>query len=287
MSAVVKSARTENARLNQLRAQQQDADRRRRLVIAGAAVGAALLVVVALVLVSVLAPKQSSTASGPLDPSVVPTLSGIPAAAFDTVALGAGVSNPPTAISSSPLTKDAKPAVLYVGAEYCPFCAAQRWPFTVAMMRFGQFSNLQAASSGAAPELFPNTPTVSFHGATYTSQYLAFTGFETETTNREPLDTLDGDTEKIVTAYNPKGTIPFIDYGGKTTSNGASVEATLFAGKSQAEIATAIADPSTAISKAVLGSANVITARLCQLTNDQPSNVCTSAGVTAAAASAQ
>jgi hypothetical protein len=182
------------------------------------------------------------------------------------------------------VTTDGKPGVLYVGAEYCPFCAAERWPFVVAMTRFGQFANLQATASGAAPEAYPNTATVSFHGATYTSQYLGFTGVETQTNTNQPLDTLTGDNKTIFETYNPGGSIPFIDYGGKATANGASVDPSILTGKTQAQIADDIANPSSTISKAVLGSANVITAQLCQLTNNQPAQVCTSSGVTAAAA---
>jgi len=62
------------------------------------------------------------------------------------------------------------------------------------------------------------------------------------------------------------------------------VDPSIFAGKSQQQIADDIANPSTTIGKAVLGSANVISAQLCQLTNNQPADVCTSSGVTAAAA---
>lgn len=280
---MAKSARAENARLNQMRAQQAAEKRRRRLVIAVSAVVAVVVVVAALVVISLLAPKKTAAGSTTLDPAVSSTLTGIPVATFDTVGAGQGVSNPPKAISAPALTADSKPRVLYVGAEFCPYCAAERWPFVVAMARFGQFSGLQATTSGAAPEQFPDTPTLSFHGATYTSQYLSFAGVETQTNTHQPLDTLSADDQKIFSTYNSGGGIPWIDYGGKVASNGASIDAGLLAGKTQAEVATAIADPSTPLSKAVLGSANTITAQLCQLTTNQPAAVCTSTGVTAAA----
>jgi hypothetical protein len=282
---VAKSARADNARLKQLRAQQQAQERRRRLLIAIGAVVAVAIVVAVLVVVSVLAPKKTSGGSAALDTAVAKTLTGIPASVFDTVGVGAGASNPPKPISAPPLTADGKPRVLYVGAEYCPYCAAERWPFVVAMSRFGTFSNLQATSSAAAPEVFPDTPTLSFHGATYTSQYLSFTAVETQTNTHQPLDTLTADDQKLFDTYNSGGGIPWIDYGGKAASGGASIDATLLAGKTQATIAAEIADPSTALSKAVIGSANVITARLCQLTGNQPAAVCSSSAVSAVAGS--
>ena len=51
-----------------------------------------------------------------------------------------------------------------------------------------------------------------------------------------------------------------------------------------AQIATAIEDPTTDVSKSVLGTANGMTAALCKQTGGKPANVCSSPAVTAAAA---
>jgi hypothetical protein len=59
--------------------------------------------------------------------------------------------------------------VLYAGAEYCPFCAAERWALATALSRFGTFTNLGTTASAGGQEYAPNTATLSFHGATYTS----------------------------------------------------------------------------------------------------------------------
>lgn len=280
-----KSARPKNVSLNKMRAQQQAAEKRRRLIIAGSAVVGVIVVVAALVIASIFAPKSGPKTSSPLDPAVATTLSSIPASTFDTVARGEGVDNPPKAITSDARTKDGKPNLLFVGAEYCPYCAAERWPLTVAMMRFGQFSSLQQAFSGPAPENSPNTATLGYHGATFTSQYLSFTGYETQDNAHQPLDTLSAEDQAVFSKFDTNGSIPFLDFGGKAASSGASVDVGIFAGKSQQDIASAIADPTTPISKAVLGSANVVSAQICQMTNQQPAAVCSSSGVTAAAAS--
>ena len=65
---------------------------------------------------------------------------------------------------------------------------------------------------------------------------------------------------------------------------GASFANEAIAGKTHAEIAAGLADPNTPTSKAIVGSANVFTAQICKLTDQKPAEVCTSAGVTAAAA---
>ena len=49
-------------------------------------------------------------------------------------------------------------------------------------------------------------------------------------------------------------------------------------------IAAALSDPTTDIAKGVNGAANVLTAQICKSTNQQPTAVCTSPGVVAAAA---
>jgi hypothetical protein len=165
-----------------------------------------------------------------------------------------------------------------------------------ALSRFGTFTGLgETTSSGR--DYAPNTPTLSFHGATFSSKYLVFKGYEMQSNQVKggsyaPLDKLSSADGKLFDKYdfspyfngsNAQGAIPFIDFGGKYGSQGASYSPLIFAGLTQQKVADDITDPSTEISKSVLGAANVFTAAICQLTNNQPSNVCTASGVTAAA----
>lgn len=278
----------------QLAAQQQ-AERRRRLLLA---VGAAVLVVVivgGLVTIRLVGggKKTATGPSGAADSGLVTALSSIPDSTFAAVGTSA-VKAAPSAITAPALTAGGKPKVLYIGAEFCPYCAAERWPVTVALSRFGTFSNLGTTHS-ASEDVFPNTPTLSFHGATYTSQYLAFTGVETTTNEMvgngyKPLDTPTAEDQKTFDTYNKPpyvdsdGSIPFIDLGGKYVGSGATYSPDLLAGKTQTAIADALKDPSSPIAKAVDGSANVYTAAICKLTNNQPAKVCSTDAVTAAAA---
>ena len=290
-----KSARAQNARLVELRAQQAKAERRSKLMIAGATVGVVAIVVIALVIAALQGGTdvtgQSSTA---LDQATFAKVTSVPAASLDTVGAGAS-DNPPKTIDAPALTKDGKPRVLYVGAEYCPYCATERWPLVVALSRFGTWNNLSASFSAPAPEVNPNTATVSFHGATYSSQYVSFTGYETSTnkqTNGQwgKLDTLEGEDLALFQTYNAppyvqsKGAIPWITIGGTSIQAGASYDSQVLLGKTQAEIAAALADPTSDIAKGVNGAANLLTAQICKATNQQPTAVCTAPGVVAAAA---
>ena len=98
------------------------------------------------------------------------------------------------------LTAGGKPRFLDISAESCASCAVERWPIVVALSRFGAWSDLSATLSPSG-ELYPNTPTLTFHGATYKSRYLSFTGVETRGRDKEngvyeTLDTLSARTPR-------------------------------------------------------------------------------------------
>src|SRR6476661_2395167 len=280
----------------QIRAEQLRVERRRRLILASGAVVLVLVVVAALVVAKLSgAGKQPAAApSGKASASVVAAVSSVPGTVLDGIGVGKS-QGAPHRITAPALTAAGKPRVLYVGAEYCPFCAAERWPVAVALSPFGEFTGLGATSS-ASDDVFPNTPTLSFHGATFTSPYVSFTGLETTTNKKvggsyQALDTVSSADQKVLDTYNQPpyvtgqgGAIPFIDIGGRYVSAGATYSPQLLAGKTHAQVAAALKDPSSPIAQAVDGSANLFTAAICQVTGGKPGNVCTTAGVTAATA---
>ena len=288
------------AKIAAMRAAQARKERMRRLYLALAAVSTVVVIVVVLVVVKALGGGPSSSAgstSTAAPDAVINDVGGVPGATFDAV--GAGTVNaPPKAMTGAEaITEGGKPRVLYVGAEYCPFCAAERWAITAALSRFGSFSGLGVTHSAGSPEVYPNTATLSFHNATYASSVLSFSGYEETTNQRQgssyaPLDKLPAADAALVQKYNAPpyvdqssaGSIPFVDIGGKYVISGASYDPKVLQGKTQVQIAAAMQDPSTDIAKAVDGTANVIAAALCRLTKDQPATVCSSKGVQAAAA---
>jgi hypothetical protein len=280
----------------QLRAAQLRAERRRRLLFAGAAVALVVAVVAGLVIAKLAGVGSStpSAVSGLASSQVVTDLSSVPAATFDKVGVGSAQGGPQH-LTAPALTAAGKPKVLYVGAEYCPFCAAERWPVVVALSRFGTFTNLGVTTSSGS-DVYPNTPTLSFHGATYQSQYLSFTGVETTGNtlvngNYAPLDPLTPADQQTFNTYDQPpyvsgqaGSIPFIDIAGKYVSSGATYNPQLLHGLSQSQVAAQLNNPAGQVAQAVDGSANLFTAALCQATGNKPANVCTTPGVTAALA---
>ena len=71
------------------------------------------------------------------------------------------------------------------------------------------------------------------------------------------------------------GAIPFMYFGGKYIVSGASYDYNVLSGKTWAQIAAAMKDPSTDIAKGALGAANQMTAAICKLTGNQPATACT------------
>jgi thiol-disulfide isomerase/thioredoxin len=211
---------------------------------------------------------------------VVSTITSLPASEFDAVGKGSA-NNLIKAVSGSPLTgPNGRPEVFYFGAEYCPYCAAERWPIIIALSRFGTFSGLKTTSSSST-DIYANTPTFTFHNATYSSQYIDFAAVETTDREQKPLESPTPAQQALVSQYDTSGSIPFVDFGNRYASSGASYLPDVLSGMSWQAVADSLGQPGSAQSKAILGSANLITATVCRLTADQPAAVCSSSSIQA------
>ncbi|HET7385468.1 MAG TPA: DUF929 family protein [Nocardioidaceae bacterium] len=271
---------------------EQQARRSRRISITITAIVAIIVVVIAFVVIDSLNKSNAKKEKlGDASPAVANAVTGVPASVFAKV--GKGALKPGSGaqkLKSPPLTGNGKPKILYVGADYCPFCAAERWALTAALGRFGTFEHLGTATS-SANDYAPNTATLSYHGASYSSQYIEFAGYEQEGEQGQPLDTLPEVDMKLYTKYDAppytteqnKGSIPFIDIGGKYVIRGASYDPIVLQGMTHEQIAKALSDPNSKVAQNAIGAANMITAAICKITDGQPANVCTGKGVTEAA----
>jgi hypothetical protein len=298
----VATRRTKAERINERQAKvaamrEAEAARKRRVAVSFTAVGLIAVVLIAFV-VARLALGSSPTGSGSSNAATAVTnaVANVPGGTFDKVGVG-DVQSPPQPIKGGApaLKQGSKPKVLYMGAEYCPYCAAERWAVAAALSRFGTFHNLGQTHSSSA-DVYPSTPTLSFHGATYSSKYLAFNGYELQSNVRQgtsyaPLDTPPAADKALFQKYDAPpyvssqtaGSIPFVDFGGKYMIQGASYNPGVLKGMSHLQVAQAMHDPNSPVAKSVVGTANMITAVLCKQTGNQPGNVCSSSGVTAAA----
>lgn len=269
---------------------------RQRVVLAALAVVVVLLVVGGLVLAKSLSGSGSTKrASGGASSSAITAATTVPAATLDKVGAGAytyvkGQSGLQP-VQGTPISAGSRPTVVYVGAEYCPYCAAQRWPLVVALSRFGKFSGLQTTTSSSS-DVHADTPTFTFLEANYTSSYIGFSPVELQDRQGKSLQQPSALQQKLVGTYdrppyqpNAQGQpIPFIYLAGKYVSIGVSYNQDALDGKSIGDIAAALKDPGSAVGERINGAANALTAGICAATGDKPATVCSASGVRAAAA---
>jgi hypothetical protein len=247
---------------------------------AAATVGA-----IALLVVAFLAYRWATTPAPPvISPDsaavVISTITSLPPTELEQVGSGSAT-NLIKKISGTPLTgPDGKPEVFYLGAEYCPYCAAERWPMIVALSRFGRFTGLQTTTSSST-DVYANTPTFTFRSATFTSQYVDFTSVETTDRNQNALQTATSQQMALVSKYDTSNSIPFVDFGNRHAFAGAMYLPDILAGMSWRQVADAIQQPGSPQARAILGSANLITAAICQLTGQQPAPVCSGPSIQA------
>jgi hypothetical protein len=270
-----------------------------------------VVIVAALVIIKVVSgsssPGTGKSAVSPIDPTVFAQITGVPMSVFNEVGVTSQVvqvSAPIEVKGQPPLTAQTSsgttvPEVFYLGAEYCPYCAAQRWPMIIALSRFGTWSGLGNMASYAKDQ-YGNTQTFTFVKANYTSKYIVFKSVEeyanylnSAGTNyallQKPTKSQLALVEKYDTpAFIPGLTkadgnpIPFVSMDNRFLVSGASYDPAALTSLTRSDIATGLADPSSPVTDAIIASANLQTAAICSLTNNKPSNVCSSSGVMAA-----
>jgi hypothetical protein len=305
------------------RRRQQAAAKRSSNRVTFVAIGLVLLIVAVFVVIKLTSstkpPTTASTQSGissgqhPLAASIknmVDPVTTISLSVFNSVGVY-GQQLPMTVTKGQvELKSGALPQMVYVGGEFCPYCAMSRWAFVAALSRFGTFSGLKVTSSATGDG---NIPTFSVLGSTFTSKYLVFTPYEETDRNQAALQTVPNDVLALYLKYDGNGStlapavfnpgtqagIPFIDIANRAVSSGAPgflrpVQDALQGGgpasttvAAAAVIATAMHDPSTPEASALgvkylIGFANYITAGICFADGGKPSSVCNSAGVQAA-----
>ncbi|MHB1525287.1 MAG: DUF929 family protein [Candidatus Dormibacteria bacterium] len=225
--------------------------------------------------------------------SVVAAITHVPTRTLTQVGTG-DINNPPQPIkvSTPKLTQNGKPEVLYIGAEYCPYCALLRWSLVGALSRFGKFSNLQIIRGSATDPAGQNIATFTFaHGVTYSSPYVSFVTREmysnVPTTSNSvgylPFEALTKQESQIFNTVcsGPSGPgFPCVDYGGLSAQVGTESAPPSqpgppgLQGYDWQQIANFLSKPSSVPAKMILGGINYDTAALCQLTGNKPGSVC-------------
>ncbi len=277
------------------RAAARRAEVRRRALWTGAAVVVVIAIVVAFVAIKLSTNNSPSSSAGGVTGTVLPAsvqndIKTVPASALDTVGIGSILSYNPSpleTVSNTPLKANGKPEMLFIGAEFCPYCAAERWAIAVALSRFGHFTTPFRGIHSSSTDTDPNTPTLTFYKSSYTSPYLTFTPVENENDSRGALQNTTSAQQALWEKYDSSSEgvgYPFIDFGNKYILKDPTYDPGVLAGMTWAQVASALHDPSSTVAKNALGAANLMTAAICKMTGGKPGNVCTASGVVAASA---
>ncbi len=252
--------------------------------------GVLLLIAViigAFIIISRLQSGGGTTATSN-DPAVFKAVTQVDPNMLTTVGTG-GIQNPLHTVQGPPpvLTgPGGKPEFFYAGADYCPYCAAERWSIIVALSRFGTFGHLDQIQSAEN-----SISTFTFYHSTYTSSYVDFVPIELHSNDTDSsgnyvvLQTPTADQQKLISTYDAppyvssSGGIPFISIANQYVLAGASYNPqVLLDASSQSlswqDIARGLSDPGSPIAQNILGTANYLTAGICKITQQQPASVC-------------
>jgi len=166
-------------------------------------------------------------------------------------------------VSKDTMRRGGKLFVFFLGAEYCPYCAAERWAIVRSLQKFGQWEGLRQTISAARDEQYLNLPTYDFTKATYTSSHIEFVPREIKDREFKPLQKPLKTEEKLLRKFNPKKEIPFLLIGGRFMQIGSGFPPKIFIGHTFRQTETELKKTESEIRKTIDEEANIISALLC------------------------
>jgi hypothetical protein len=249
-------------------------------------------------LLSFAAPGAFSAPSGKTPPQLAKKLDKpVPASLIKTLqqasmaglALGTTPAHPALKAVDGPQLDGVKNKVglLYVGADFCPYCAGQRWGLILTLLRFGKFKGLEYMLSSPT-DVYANTPTFSLNKAKYTSKYVVLQAVETATREGKPLMKLSKKQHQIFSKYDTPpysptyGGIPFIYIDGEYMLARPMLLPPELGGQNWKAIASNFSNSQSPLFQKVMPKINTLTAAICRLDGGNPDKVCSAPGVIAA-----
>jgi hypothetical protein len=184
-------------------------------------------------------------------------------------------------VYATPRLSGGRPLTVFVGGQFCPFCAAMRWPFVKALGRFGTFSGLGQMQSRAGTDGFASIYTYDFARASYKSDLLTVHLVEAADANGNPLQQPGPEDKDLLNRFDPNGSIPFVFIAGTYVAQ-LPYSPGLLAGKTFEQIQDQASASNPGDVGAVINSeADAITAAICKIDGGQPGSVCQGTGIQA------
>jgi len=170
----------------------------------------------------------------------------------------------------SQFVTNGKPTIVFIGAEFCPYCAVERWAIITALNRFGNFSSLHYTTSANDEGDYAS---FTFVNSSYRSNYISFRPFEDEDRSGNALQTVPSNYSTVWGDFG--NGFPFLDFG-----NTYVIKVSLLAfpdiltGQNWTAILNDIST-SDATGLQIRQAANLITSVICKVTGETPAAVCT------------
>ena len=174
---------------------------------------------------------------------------------------------------------------VYVGGEFCPYCAMERWAIVMALSHFGNFSGLGTIVSAES-----SVPTYTFYSSyTYTSNVVDFEPVEvydnvynSNTQSYGSLETPNTLQQNEMNKYG-SGSIPFICIGGIYFRSGAgsSLSIGTFSGQTFSSIQSQVTSKSGTAYNQINTDSNYLISIINKLLSPPTSTVSTTTTTTA------
>jgi hypothetical protein len=228
--------------------------------------------------------------SQPAPAGVSSKVTHVPVSTLNGVGAGAVSADSVKKLSGTPLQSGGKPEVLALTLAWCPDCAAISWSLAIALSRFGTFDGLRIINAGTFYEKhggtpgYPNTHGISFFHSTFTSPYLQFVDVIAQDVNGKYLQRPTSSQQATFNSFDPHGIAPALDIAGDYSVIGRSYNVGLLGQKRWTTVARSLRHAGSQLPRRIVGYANLLTAAFCTATKGQPTTVCSSTGVKAAAA---
>ncbi|HEY1347998.1 MAG TPA: DUF929 family protein [Ktedonobacteraceae bacterium] len=225
----------------------------------------------------------------PADQTIVQEVTDVPPSIVQAVGTG-DLPNPLTATRGQPFLQgpEGHPEFFFASAQFCQYCATERWAILNALGRFGRLTHI-----GQMQSYEENISTFSFDQSVYISQFLDFVPVEVlgntlaaDGQHFVPLQPLSAGQQQLFLTYSgppyfqTAGNYPFLDLGNRYLIQASGFDPGLLQGLwrqfplSWQQIARALKETASPITRAIIGSANYLTAALCTLTHQMPATTC-------------